>query len=421
MSTAHVNGSAQKLCARSASANRIRLVFIGAGVALAAVCMSSANAHAQNAARRTQAPTPASATALWSVRMSDAVLSRSPQTSTRWDYTAGLVLLAIDRVGEHTKLPRFAQYVKRNMDQFVDSAGTIIGYKADEFNLDQINQGRLLFPLLTRTGLPRYRTAIETLRAQLRAQPRTADGGFWHKKVYPQQMWLDGLYMAEPFYVHYAKSYNDSAAYTDALHQFLLLASRARDPQTGLMYHAWDASHSQPWADSATGTSHQFWGRAVGWYLVAAMDVLDDLPANHPARAALLDVVGDLAEAVARVQEPVSGVWYQILDQPGRTGNYREASASSMFVYAFAKGAKHGWLPHKFLTLANRGFDGIVREFVKTDSAGRPSLTGICSVAGLGGNARRDGSFAYYISEPVVADDYKGVGPFIMAALELGR
>ena len=353
--------------------------------------------------------------------MSDAVLSRSPQTSTRWDYTAGLVLLAIDRVGEQTKAPRFGAYVRRNMDQFVDSTGTIAGYKKDDFNLDQINQGRLLFPLYARTQMPRYRTAIETLRAQLRSQPRTSDGGFWHKSIYPQQMWLDGLYMAEPFYVQYAHTFGDTAAFADALHQFLLLASHARDPKTGLMYHAWDASHLQPWADSITGTSHQFWGRAVGWYLVAAMDVLDDLPATHPSRAQLLNIVRDLADAVARAQEPTSGVWYQILDQPTRTGNYREASASSMFVYAFAKGARRGWLPPRFHALAERGFDGILREFIKTDSAGRPSLTGICSVAGLGGNARRDGSFAYYVSEPVVADDYKGVGPFIMAALELSR
>ncbi len=357
----------------------------------------------------------------WAVRMSDATIARNPQVSPRWDYTAGLVLLALHRVGEATGLPRYAQYVRRNMDTFVDSNGAIVGYKKDEFNLDQINQGRLLFPLLAATHGARYRTAIETLRAQLRAQPRTNDGGFWHKQIYPQQMWLDGLYMAEPFYVTYAKTFGDTAAFTDALHQFLLLAARARDPRTGLMYHAWDAVHKQPWADSLTGNSPHFWGRAVGWYLMASMDVLDELPATHPDRAALLGVIRDLADAVARVQDPVSGLWYQILDQPGRAGNYREASASSMFVYAFAKGARRGWLTPRFRALASRGFDGLVRELVKADSAGRPSLTGICAVAGLGGSSKRDGTFGYYVSEPVVADDYKGVGPFIMAALELGR
>ena len=357
----------------------------------------------------------------WAVRMADATMARNPKVSARWDYTAGLVLLALHRVGDATHAPRFPAYVLRNMDAFIDSSGAITGYKRDEFNLDQINQGRLLFPLLARTGQERYRHAIESLRAQLRTQPRTRDGGFWHKQIYPQQMWLDGLYMAEPFYVTYAKTFADTAAFTDALHQFLLLAARARDPRTGLMYHAWDAAHAQPWADTASGNSPNFWGRAVGWYLMAAMDVLDEVPTSHPDRAALVDVVRELAAAVARVQDPVSGLWYQILDQPGRTGNYREASASSMFVYAFAKGARRGWLDARYRALASRGFDGMVREFVKTDSTGRPSLTGICQVAGLGGNTKRDGTYAYYISEPVVADDYKGVGPFIMAALELGR
>jgi len=357
----------------------------------------------------------------WSIRMADALMARNPDVSARWDYTAGLVLLAVQRVGDATGQSKYGTYVSRNMDRFVDASGAIAGYKKDEFNLDQINQGRLLFPLLARTKDARYRTAIETLRAQLRVQPRTTEGGFWHKQIYPQQMWLDGLYMAEPFYVTYGKTFGDTAAFTDALHQFLVLASRARDPRTGLMYHAWDAAHKQPWADSLTGNSPHFWGRAVGWYLMAAMDVLDEVPAGHPDRVALLEVVRELADAVARVQDPVSGLWYQILDQPGRAGNYREASASSMFVYAFAKGVRNGWLDTRYRALAERGFAGLTRELVKTDSAGRPSLTGVCSVAGLGGATRRDGSFAYYISEPVVADDYKGLGPFIMAALELGK
>ncbi len=376
--------------------------------------------HALQAQRATSKATAPTATS-WSVRMTDALIARNPDVSARWDYTAGLVLLAVHRVGEATGKASYADYVRRNMDRFVDANGTIAGYKKDEFNLDQINQGRLLFPLFARTMDARYRTAIETLRAQLRTQPRTTEGGFWHKQIYPQQMWLDGLYMAEPFYVTYARTFADTAAFTDALHQFLLLAARARDPHTGLMYHAWDASHTQPWADTASGVSPNFWGRAVGWYMMAAMDVLDEIPAAHPDRVALLEVVRELADAVARVQDPVSGLWYQVLDQPGRRGNYREASGSSMFVYAFAKGARKGWLEPRYRALASRGFDGLVRELVKTDSAGRPSLTGICQVAGLGGNAKRDGTFGYYISEPVVADDYKGVGPFIMAALELGR
>ncbi len=396
---------------------------LGRAVALSVACLSAAppTVFAQKQAPGSASNLPRPSATSWSVRVTDALMRRNPQVSTRWDYTAGLVLLAVHRVGETTGQPKYADYVRRNMDRFVDAAGTISGYKQGDFNLDQINQGRLLFPLLARTGDRRYRTAIETLRGQLRAQPRTREGGFWHKQIYPQQMWLDGLYMAEPFYVTYAQTFGDTAAFTDAVHQFLLLAARARDPRTGLMYHAWDASRAQPWADSLRGTSPNFWGRAVGWYLMAAMDVLDELPRTHPDRAALLEVVSELSAAVARVQDPVSGLWYQVLDQPGRDKNYREASASSMFVYAFAKGARRGWLNARYRALAVRAFDGIVRELMVTDAAGLPSLTGVCQVAGLGGNAKRDGSFAYYVSEPVVADDYKGLGPFIMAALELGK
>jgi unsaturated rhamnogalacturonyl hydrolase len=312
-------------------------------------------------------------------------------------------------------------YVRENMDRFVQPDGSIKTYRLDEFNLDQIAQGRLLFGLFAQTHDERYRKAALLLRDQLRRHPRTVEGGFWHKQIYPQQMWLDGLYMAEPFYAQFARDFNEPAAFDDVTKQFLLVARHARDARTGLMYHAWDASHSQPWADTATGLSANFWGRAVGWYMVGAVEVLDYLPKAHPDRPALIRTLQDVAAAVERVQDPVTGLWYQVLDQPNRRGNYLEASASSMFVYALAKGARLGYLEPRHREVADRGFDGLIANLVKVDSAGLVSLTGICSVAGLGGNARRDGSFAYYISEPVVADDYKGVGPFLLASLELGR
>jgi unsaturated rhamnogalacturonyl hydrolase len=362
----------------------------------------------------------------WSVRFAEAVMQRKPAVSERWDYTAGLMLLAIDRVGERTKDPKFAAYMKENMDRFVGADGTVRGYRTDDYNLDQINQGRLLFPLLSRTNDARYRKAADILRDQLRRQPRTRDGGFWHKQIYPQQMWLDGLYMAEPFYAQYARTIGDTAAFSDITRQFLLVARHTRDARTGLYYHGWDEARAQKWADSTTGRSPHFWGRAMGWYAMAIVDVLDELPESHRDRAQIIRILQDLADAVERVQDPVTGLWYQILDQPSRAGNYHEASGSSMFVYALAKGARKGYLTARSRAVAERGFDGLVKHLVKTDEQGRPSLTGICEVAGLGGALRkdgsyRDGSFAYYVSEPVVADDYKGVGPFILAALELGR
>jgi len=317
-------------------------------------------------------------------------------------------------------------YVKRNMDRFVQPDGSIKGYTMDEFNLDHIAQGRLLFPLFTRTRDDRYRKAALILREQLTQHPRTSEGGFWHKKIYPQQMWLDGLYMAEPFYAEYARVFNEPAAFDDITKQFLLVARHTRDPGTGLMYHGWDAAKAQKWANPETGLSQEFWGRAIGWYMLGVVDALDYIPRNHKDRAAVILTLQHVAEAIARVQDPPTGLWWQVLDEPNRAGNYLEASASSMFVYALAKAARLGYIDASYRAVATRGFDGLVANLVKVAPDGMVSLAGICQVAGLGGNLRKDGSyrdgtFAYYVSEPVVADDYKGVGPFIMAALELGK
>ncbi len=357
----------------------------------------------------------------WSVRMARSVVKRSPVVMERWDYTAGLMLLAIDRVADARHDAALERYVRENMDRFVKSDGSIATYRVEEFNLDQINQGRLLFALARKTGDARYMKAANLLHAQLAHQPRTKEGGFWHKQIYPSQMWLDGLYMAEPFYAEFAAKRRDRAMLDDVARQFLLAARQTRDARTGLLYHAWDESHSQGWADPATGLSKNFWGRADGWYLMALVDVLDHLPADHPDRGALIRLLQQGAEAVARVQDPVSGLWYQVLDQPSRTGNYLEASASSMFVYAFAKGVRRGYLDPRYRDIAERGFNGLVTRLVTVESDGTVSLQGICRVAGLGGTPPRDGSFEYYVREPVVANDFKGVGPFVMAALELGR
>jgi len=362
----------------------------------------------------------------WSVLFAKTVMAKNPDVHTRWDYTAGVVLLAIDRVGTARNDNSMRTYVKRNMDRFVQPDGSIKGYTMDEFNLDHIAQGRLLFPLFTRTRDDRYRKAALILREQLTQHPRTSEGGFWHKKIYPQQMWLDGLYMAEPFYAEYARVFNEPAAFDDITKQFLLVARHTRDPGTGLMYHGWDAAKAQKWANPETGLSQEFWGRAIGWYMLGVVDALDYIPRNHKDRAAVILTLQHVAEAIARVQDPPTGLWWQVLDEPNRAGNYLEASASSMFVYALAKAARLGYIDASYRAVATRGFDGLVANLVKVAPDGMVSLAGICQVAGLGGNLRKDGSyrdgtFAYYVSEPVVADDYKGVGPFIMAALELGK
>lgn len=357
----------------------------------------------------------------FAVRTADAVMTRNPVVHREWDYTAGVVLLGIDETGRRTKQSKYSEYVQRNMDLVVNPDGTIRSYELEEFNLDQIKQGQLLFSLYQKTRAEKYRRAIELLREQLRRHPRTKEGGFWHKLVYPHQMWLDGIYMAAPFLVQYGVTFGDTAAINDAARQILMIARHTRDARTGLYYHGWDESKTQIWADPNTGLSPNFWGRAIGWYAMALVDVLDYLPTSHPDRPAIIRVLRDLATAVADVQDPLTGLWYQVVDQPNRAGNYHETSASTMFVYALAKGARQGHLAAEFKSVAERSFAGLVRYMVSTDERGLLSLDRIVSVSGLGGKQQRNGSFEYYISEPVVSNDYKGVGPFILASLELAR
>jgi unsaturated rhamnogalacturonyl hydrolase len=362
----------------------------------------------------------------WSVRFARSVMRRNPQTHRRWDYTQGVVLGAIERVALARRDRAMLAYVEANMARWVTERGDITGYRLDEYNLDQVSQGRLLIGMFDRTLDPQYRDAAIMLREQLRTQPRTSEGGFWHKQIYPRQMWLDGLFMAEPFYAQYAQRFREPAAFDDVASQFILASRHTRDPRTGLMVHAWDEAKAQPWADSATGRSPNFWGRAMGWYLVGLVETLDHFPRGHPQRRTLIELFQDAAQAVRRVQDPRTGLWWDVLDQPGREGNYLEASASSMFAYAFARGARMGYLDRSYRRAGARAFGGLLANLVRENPDGTASLVNVVQVSGLGGSRRsdgsyRDGSYAYYVSEPVVTDDYKGVGPFILAALELGR
>jgi len=355
----------------------------------------------------------------WSVRMADSVMKRHPLLSRRWHYEPGVALLAIQQVWLKTGEQKYYDYIKRNMDEFVSLDGEIGTYRLEEYNLDQINEGKLLFLLYDATGDERYKKAAYLLRKQLQTQPRASAGGFWHKQIYPHQMWLDGIYMASPFYAEFARRFDEPEGFDDVAHQIILIEKHTRDPKTGLLFHGWDESKSQKWADPESGCSPSFWGRAMGWYAMAIPDVLDHFPRNHPQRDELLTIFETTVSAIARVQDPASGVWYQVLDQGGRAGNYLESSASCMFVYAIAKGVRKGYLGEKVLAVARRGYEGILKQFVEVDEQGLVNLNGICSVGGLGGKPYRDGSFAYYVSEKVVTNEYKGVGAFVMASAEM--
>ncbi len=353
----------------------------------------------------------------WSVLMADSVIRRA--RPFRWHYEHGLILTAVEQVWIRTGDPKYFSYLQGSIGPFVDRRGNIGTYSALEYNLDQINPGRALFLLYRTTGDERYEQAIRRLREQLRGQPRIRAGGFWHKRIYPHQMWLDGIYMASPFYAEFGQSFGEPEAFDDVAHQITLIAERTRDAKTGLLYHAWDESKSQRWANPVTGCSPHFWGRAMGWYAMALVDVLDLFPAGHSQRSTLLALLGQVVSTLSGVQDPSTGLWYQILDQGSRSGNYLEASASCMFVYAIAKGVRKGYLASHWLEVAQRGYRGILGNLIEIDAQGLVTLNGICSVAGLGGEPYRDGSYQYYVGERVVANDYKGVGPFILASLEM--
>ena len=336
----------------------------------------------------------------------------------KWRYDQGVILKGIEGIWNKTGEGKWFQYIQKSMDYYVQEDGTIKGYKPDEYNIDHLNNGRLVLLLYQVTGKEKYRKAAQLLRSQLTTHPRTSEGGFWHKKIYPSQMWLDGLYMGQPFYAEYAKLFGDAAAFNDITRQFVVMEKHARDPKTGLLYHGWDESREQKWADKKTGLSPHIWGRALGWYGMAMVDALDHFPQNHPGRDSIIKILNRFAKAITSVQDEKTGLWFDVPNLPKEPKNYVEASASSMLVYALAKGVRNGYLSANYLSNAKRGYQGILKTFIKLEK-GQTNLHGTVAVSGLGGNPYRDGSFAYYMSEPVIVNDPKGIGAFINAANEM--
>lgn len=361
-------------------------------------------------------------------QMADQVLALTKDTLNKsannlrpikWSYDQGVILEGIEAVWKDTGNGNYFRYMQSCMDVFVTKEGTINNYKLSDFNIDNVKNGRALLTLYKVTGQQKYFKAATLLWDQLQQHPRTKEGGFWHKKIYPNQMWLDGLYMGQPFYAEYAALIKNEKAYDDIANQFIWMEKNARDSKTGLLYHGWDESKAEQWADKITGKSPNFWGRAMGWYGMALVDVLDNFPKTHAKRQVLIAILNRFATAVQKVQDQKSGLWYDILDQPQGKGNYHESSASSMFVYALAKGVRNGYLPKSFFAVADKGFKGIKNEFVEQAGEGKVNLKGTVSVSGLGGKPYRDGSYEYYINEKVITNDPKGVGAFILAAHEM--
>ena len=362
----------------------------------------------------------------WSERAAISTIERWPDgrfvpagQRWAWNYELGTLLEGMDAVWLNTADPRYYKYIKSSVDQFVAPDGSIPSWKPEENQLDNILLGRQLLLLYGVTQDARYAKAATLLYEQLLHQPRTASGGFWHKQRYPNQMWLDGLYMAEPFYAEYAATFHHPEVFKDITHQFVLMDGHARDGKTGLLYHGWDESKQERWADKQTGLSSQFWARAMGWHMMALVDTLAYYPEDNASRKQLIAELEKDAAAVARYQDNVTGLWYQVLDRSGAKGNYLESSASCMFVYALARGVRQGYLPQRYLANAERGYKGILSRFIEARPGDEVSLNGTVKGAGLGGDPYRDGSYSYYIGEKTITNDPKGVGAFLLASAEM--
>jgi unsaturated rhamnogalacturonyl hydrolase len=374
----------------------------------------------------------------WSRRLADSEMKRIGTgydaggtlhgRPARWDYSPGVLALGLVRLGEETKSDTYIKYGTRMVASHLNADGTIKGYKEEDYNIDNIPPGKVLLAALAREEKSdAYPRAVQILRDQMKTHPRTSEGGFWHKKRYPHQMWLDGLYMASPYLAQYAGLFNEPAIFDDVAKQIILMDRHSYDPATGLFWHAWDESHSQSWADPKTGFSPNFWSRAIGWYGMAIVDTLDYMPVNQPEIDEIVNILRRLADGVVKWQDPKTGVWWQLPSLGDQQGNYLEGSGSAMFVYALAKGVNKGYLPReKYLPAILKGYAGLIHTLVKTDPSGAVRLTQICQGAGLGymmadGKTPRDGSIKYYVSEPIVDNDPKGTGPFILAGIEVEK
>ena len=335
-------------------------------------------------------------------------------------YSQGLGCLAMLKVWEQTGDRKYFDYVEKWGDTIINAQGDIHLYKVETYNIDYINPGKILFTLYKETGKEKYKLAIEKLMAQLKWHPRTLEGVYWHKLIYPYQIWLDGLYMGTPFIAQYGQFKNDPSFYEDVINQILITARHNYDPKTGLYFHAWDESNKQQWANKVTGQSPNFWGRSIGWWYMALVDVLDFIPKDFARRDNVIQIVKSLAKVLPKYQDK-DGLWWQVLDKPGATKNYQEASVNAMFMYAYAKAVNKGYLDAKYKKVAEKTLAGIQKKLLRKEGKQLLTLIQCNAVAGLGGLPYRDGSYEYYVNERIRDNDAKATGPFIMGCIELNR
>lgn len=335
-----------------------------------------------------------------------------------WNYEDGCILIGAWRMYEAAGEEFYYDCIKNYVDRYVDEDGIIKGYDPGEYNIDRIPSGLVLYLLYEKTGEEKYRKAIEALRNQLRYHPRTASGSFWHKKIYPYQIWLDGLYMGMPFYLTYEKLFENGNGYEDIIKQFNNARAVLFDEKKRLYYHAYDEKKQMFWADKKTGLSENFWSRAIGWYIMAIVDCYEIFPEEEKeARKRLGELLAEAMEGLLLYQDKESGLFYQLTALSKIPGNYLETSASAMIAYAIMKGIRLRILDEqRYRDKGEEILIGIENRMFSL-SKGKLKLNGMCKGAGLGPDDRsnRDGSIAYYLSEEVVSDEQKGAGAVMMA------
>ena len=338
-----------------------------------------------------------------------------------WNYIDGCMMTSLVELYKTTKNEKYLDFVKRFVDYYVHDDGTILGYEVEKYSTDDISESRILFDLYDITKNPKFDKAIELVFSQIKTHPRTKEGNFWHKKIYPNQVWLDGLYMAQPFYTRYM-TLRGSKDYHDIINQFTNVRKIMFDDKAKLYYHGYDSERQLFWADKKTGLSKNFWLRSIGWFTVALADVLDYMDEQmYDEYHTIKSLFKETIDGILNYQDKESHMFYQVPNFPGKEGNYLETSGSAMISYAILKGVRLNALPERYREIGLSIFNGICDKYLSVNEEGDLNLGGICLVAGLGpeNNPRRDGSYEYYISEPIVENDAKGVGPLIMAYTEV--
>lgn len=344
-----------------------------------------------------------------------------------WNYIDGCMIKAVLEMYEVTKDQKYLSFADTFIDYYIGEDGSILRYDVEELNCDNINEGKVLFKLYDLTRKEKYRKALDLLYSQVQVQPRTKGGNFWHKKIYPNQIWLDGLYMVQPFYMQYEMTFNRNKNYRDVFSQFENVYKLMRDEKTGLFYHGYDEARECFWADKETGLSKNFWTRSLGWYAMALVDTIEVMDEQFFYEYETMQkYLREVLDALLKFADGETGMFYQVTNMGGAKGNYLETSGTCAIAYALMKGARLGFLPQDYFTYGERIFTAVMKGKLvqREDSLG---LKDICLVAGLGGMPGkgdyklRDGTYEYYISEPVVDDDAKGVAPFLFAFAEKYR